>query len=99
MLVRDLKEGMIVELESEHLSFCKRNWAMQEVKYLEVISSSRLRKPGPLRTSVSESRRAMYLGDRNKLNIYGGYSNRFVLIDGEIYGVEPSAWQYIKPVF
>ncbi len=97
MLVDDLKEGMMVQPSHPHLSFRVRSWAAQEIKVLEVCHN---RKEHIYRGELTpvNAKQVMYLGDRKKLQIKSGFSNRFVLVNGNIHAVEPSDWHWLKPV-
>ncbi len=61
-------------------------------KYLVVRTKSTVRK----RKEDTESF-AMYLGTKKELDVYADWVNKFVLIDNQIVGVDPTAWRQIMP--
>jgi hypothetical protein len=96
MKVNELKLGMIVQPAGDNEVFLIRppmTW--ERYGYISVRS-----KPRANMGAVSRTNRALYLGDREDSNVSKrecGYSNRFVLLDGTILGIDPGAWQRMKP--
>ena len=91
MKVRDLKPGMIVAPAGDNEVFSFRQPPKGHTMGYIMVT-------GPWRSSPSP-KQAMYLGDRKKVNVSKedfSFSNRFVLIDGVVAAVDPSAWIRIK---
>ena len=48
------------------------------------------------RVDIRDSRIAVYLGTKEDVKVEAKWCNRFVLLDGQVYGVDPAAWKRIK---
>ena len=98
MKVVDLSPGMLLTFAGDGECFSIYG---QENRWLRV----RLR-PRPSRwgkafgpsTDVTETKVAVYLGTKKDLNIDQPWTDKFVLIDNEVVGVDPSSWRRMKPV-
>jgi len=48
-------------------------------------------------TKICKDPVMIYLGTKKDIDIDMNWTDRFVLIDGQIVGVDPGAWRRIKP--
>ena len=97
MKVSELKIGMLVQPHSGYF-FTKipKNFHLR-LPYLVVRPQSAAK----LISADSRDIQVIYLGTRSDVNVTAedfDWSNRYVMIDGEITAVEPSSWRLIKPV-
>ncbi len=95
MKVGELKKGMLLSPAEDNGVFLVSLHSGKKVKYTCVRTRRRWDK------NVSCSNRAMYLGNRKDLNMTkedSSFSNRYVLIDGEVAAVDPWSWIRIKKV-
>jgi len=91
--VSELRKGMLLEPAGDNEVFLVVAQTGGKVKYTCIRTARRFHK------DVTCSNRAMYLGDRKALNmtkVDSTYSNRYVLIDGEVVAVDPWSWIRIK---
>ncbi len=94
MKVKELELGMMVSPagDSEVFRILK---ITQRMSYLTVSTGKRFPK------TYDSNQVAMYVGTRKQANVSPGessFSNRFVLISGQVVAVDPAAWQRIKRV-
>ena len=95
MKVGELKKGMLLAPAGDSETFLVSSISDARVKYV-CVRARRRHHP-----KVKCVTRAMYLGDRKDLNMTkkdNSFSNRYVLIDGEVAAVDPPSWIRIKSV-
>ena len=98
MKVSELELGMMIEPQDRrHQTFIFRHLWRGPIPYITVRfkSSAELRIANP----AAQCTQAVYLGDRKAVKVGikdFPWSNRFVLVDGQIAAVDPSAWIHIK---
>jgi ABC-type lipopolysaccharide export system ATPase subunit len=97
MKVADLERGTLLTAagDNECFSIC----GIDE-KWLSVIQKPRINRrnisyPIP---SISKSKIAVYLGTKKDISVDMKWTDKFVLIDNEIVGVDPAAWRRIKKI-
>ena len=98
MKVAELKIGMLVEPVGDSEIFCLQSGYKCALPHIRVLNKnwSVSRNSQPL-----NGLKAMYLGDRKEASVSKKdhpWSNRFVLIAGQIAAVDPAAWKRIKVV-
>ena len=95
MKVSELKKGMLLSPAGDSEAFLVSTRSREKVKCVYIRS---IRRSHP---HVKCETRAMYLGNRKDLNMTkkdNSFSNRYVLIDGEVVAVDPWSWGRIKKV-
>ncbi len=98
MKISELKKGML--LTSANDNECFSIYGVDS-KWLNVIPKPSKRLYGyskPWRPNTTKSKIAVYLGTKKDLSIDIKWTDKFVLIDNEVIGVDPSAWRKIKKV-
>ena len=93
MKVSELRKGMLLSPAGDNEVFLVMYPPGEKVKHAWVRTRRRFHK------NVTYSNKAMYLGDRKALNMTKAdskFSNRYVLIDGEVVAVDPWSWIRIK---
>jgi hypothetical protein len=100
MKVSELRKGMLVMPAGDQEYFALHSMLLQgggkeDIPWLHVRMRS---KNHPRwRIDIKKSRTAMYLGTKKDLNIKMKWINRFVFLEGQIFGIDPYAWRRIKP--
>ena len=106
MVVKDLKQGMLLTPTSDIQWFCAYRPPGDHGIRLVYIRGRPFKRGvynRNRRTSgIKESRTAVYLGTKVDLNLvecseFTGV-DKFIYLEGEIFGVDPPAWSYLKPV-
>ena len=102
MKVKELEKGMLLEPQTYGQVFTVSQWDVNP--WLSVRSRPKPRRWSvPVhhtgRQNISETRVVMYVGTKKDLKLKQPWCDKFVLIDGEVVGVEPSTWARIKPCF
>lgn len=96
MKVRELKKGMILTCASKNDCFAiygdEGRWAIVRRK------PSSGGHPGWGNVEVCQDSVAIYLGTKKDINIDIKWTDRFVLLNNQIVGVDPASWRRIKPV-
>ena len=101
MKVKELEKGMLLTPAGDNEWFALYG---DHEKYLHVRIKPGLAKKPMLppyafpNFHIRKSRTAIYLGTKKDLKINQVWCNQFVFFDGEILGVEPSAWKRIRSV-
>ena len=102
MLVKDLKKGMLVEPMGPSYVFTvnRHTWySGTPIPWLTVTAKP---KRGTRRSSSlwyhHKNTFAMYVGTKKDTKVKAAWSDKFLLIHGEVVAVDPSAWKYLKPV-
>jgi len=96
--VKDLKKGMLIEpLNPNHvLVLNSYTYGSDPLPWVNVIPKKRTRRmPGYPRESADI---AMYVGTKKDVKIEMSWSDKFVMINGKIGAVDPSAWSKLSPV-
>ena len=97
MKVSDLKKGMMLTCAEEDcfaIYGITDSWIMVRNK----PKPSTWGWPGDNTTRICQDTVMIYLGTKKDINIKMKWTDRFVLINNEIVGVDPSSWRRIKPV-
>jgi len=92
--VSELKKGMLLEPAGDNEVFLVVLQSGEKVKYTCIRTGGRR-----FHKDVTCSNRAMYLGNRKELMMTKAdskFSNRYVLIDGDVAAVDPWSWIRIK---
>ena len=95
MKVGELKKGMLLTPAGDNETFVMSSQSSEKVQWVSV--KIRLVK----KRVNCRGTRAMYLGNRKDLNMTKGdnsWSNRYILIDGDVAAVDPWSWIRIKKV-
>ncbi len=100
MKVSELKKGMLVMPAGDQEYFALHRMLIgdgepDEFPWLHV--RVRPRNMAGWHVDIKNSRTALYLGTKKDLNIKLKWIARFVFLEGQIFGIEPSAWRRIKP--
>lgn len=97
MKVKDLKNGMLLSCREDDDCFAiygsKDKWVMVRAKPKNSPYSQSL-----WNASLCSDTTMIYLGTKKDINIKMKWTDRFVLIDNQIMGVDPSSWKRIEPV-
>ena len=95
MVVKDLKQGMLLTPTSDIQWFCAYRYPGDHGIRLVYIRGR------PFKRGVY-NRTAVYLGTKVDLNLVQCSEltgvDKFIYLEGEIFGVDPPAWSYLKPV-
>ncbi len=102
MKVSELKKGMLVKPAGDQEWFASFPLLLTESRnddpsWIHVRIKPR-QQYANWRITFKESRTAVYLGTKKDLGLNCKWTNRFLFIDGEIFGVDPHAWRRISPV-
>ncbi len=96
MKVKDLEKGMILTCASKNDCFAiygdMGRWAIVRAKPSSIA---------PVRfgnVEICPDSVAIYLGTKKDIDIDMKWTDRFVLINNQIVGVDPASWRRIKPV-
>ena len=96
MLVSELKPGMLLVPAGDNERWQVYVMSQDEShKWLSVRTKTAVKWQGEHPYPKGP---VLYLGTKKDLNIDARWTNKFVLVDNEIYGVEPAAWRRMKPV-
>mgnify|MGYP001328035841 CR=1 FL=1 len=104
MKVKELRKGMLLVPAGDNEYFSRWNSLGDDigVQMLHVRtkpkwgSMTQAHWKRDILASLSSSNIAMYLGTKKDLGIDVMWCDRFVLLDGKIAGIDPSAWRRIK---
>tara|TARA_E500000331_G_C16878165_1_gene549277 strand:- start:73 stop:399 length:327 start_codon:yes stop_codon:yes gene_type:complete len=107
MKVGELKKGMLVKPSGDQEWFASfplySNQGGGHIEpdagplWVHVRIKPKTRFPG-WKLDFKQSRMAVYLGTKKDLGINCKWTDRFLFIDGQIFGVDPHAWRRISPV-
>ena len=96
MKVKDLEKGMILTCVNKNDCFAiygdKGRWAIVRAK----PSAGGAVAWGNV--EICPDSVAIYLGTKKDIDIDMKWTDRFVLINNQIVGVDPASWRRIKPV-
>jgi len=98
MKVRNLEKGMMLTCSSDDECFAiygsDEKWVMVRAKpkHIEYWGSS------SYSSKICPDKVMIYLGTKKDIDINMKWTDRFVLINNQIVGVDPAAWKRIKPV-
>lgn len=95
MKVGELKVGMMVEPVGDSEIFLTVPGRYETMPYVTVRNATLI-----LQASRPRSKVAIYLGTRKDLNVDRSamsWSDRYILLDGAMYAVDPSAWRRMQP--
>ena len=96
MKIRDLKKGMLLEVANDNECFTIQG---RDDMWLRVIPTpKKYYSSGHWQIISTKSKIAMYLGTKSDLGIAAKWTNKFVLIDNKVVGVDPASWRKIKIV-
>jgi len=95
MKVCDLKKGMLLTCSNDNDCFSVYG---ENERWLRVKKPSRAisRYYIASENKVLPTRLIMYLGTKKDINIDMAWTDKFVLVDNEIVGVDPASWRRIK---
>lgn len=95
MKVGDLKPGMAIKAKKGHkLAFFSGGWT-RSAGYAGVIDTS----SRSYSSKVAESDVAIYAGTREDVSdARGKWSNRYVMLDGQLMPFWPQDWKHCEPV-
>ena len=97
MKVAELKKGMLITLVDDDSAFYVTGSYNDSGKWLRVGSKPRKSVWGNhWRKKPIGSRVIMYLGTKKDLGLNIKWTDRFVLVENEIVGVDPPAWRSIR---
>ena len=95
MKVAELEKGMLVTLVDDDMAFYVTNFA-DSGPWLRVGDKPKNSNWSRYYRKPVESRVIMYLGTKKDLGLNIKWTDRFVLVENEIVGVDPPAWRRIK---
>lgn len=101
MKVSELKKGMLIKCANPNQTIRTSGFAYNEndVPWANVVPKKRpnwLTKQYTL--SDKESDVVMYIGTKKDVNVNAAWSDKFVLMNGKIVAIDPSAWRKLMPV-
>ena len=99
MKVSELKKGMLLTCVNDNEEFTVYGEAQDRWVRTRIKSYTRKLSAGSFLGWPTDSRGTlaiMYLGTKKDLNIKQPWTDKFVLINNEIAGVDPYSWRYIK---
>ena len=98
MKVSDLKKGMMLTCTDNKDCFAiyghTDKWVMVRPKPKNPSWSQHHLTPS---SKVCKDPVMIYLGTKQDIDINMKWTDRFVLIDSQVVGVDPAAWRRIKP--
>ena len=99
MKVSELKKGMLVKCISPKHTISASNFAYgkNDVKWANVVSKKRslwARQKHRIETADV----AMYIGTKKDVKVSADWSDKFILLNGNIVAVDPAAWRKLTPV-
>ena len=96
MLVSDLKLGMLLVPAGDNERWQVYGFAKEEkCKWISVRTKTTVKWfPEPSYPTGP----VLYLGTKKDLNIEAQWTNKFVMIGNEIYGVDPASWRRMKQI-
>ena len=103
MKVKELEKGMLLEPAGHEYVFSISRW--DKNPWLTVRKKPKKREwaigaiQAVVQRGISDSRIVMYVGTKRDLKIKQPWCDKFVLIDDEVVGVDPSTWSRIRPCF
>lgn len=93
MKVGELKKGMILTCKDP-----KNCFAIYGQKDKWVLVRSQPRVWNSRHVKICQDQVMIYLGTKKDLDIDMKWTDRFVLINNQVVGVDPASWKRIKPV-
>lgn len=98
MKVKDLKKGMLLSCVYEE--DCFAIFGSTNDKWVMVRARPKNSPYGRVafNAKICPDTTMIYLGTKKDIDIKMKWTDRFVLIDDQIVGVDPAAWRRIKPV-
>ncbi len=93
MKISELEKGMLLTPVGDSECFTIYG---TENKWLNVVPKGNSQRYGWY--NLTKSKIAVYLGTKKDVCMDVKWTDKFVLIDNEIVGVDPSAWRKIKKI-
>jgi len=94
MLVSDLQPGMLLVAAGDNECFAI--YGGRKERWLRVRIKPKYRRSMDMMSEIYDGP-VLYLGTKKELAITQEWTNKFVLVDKEIVGVDPSSWRRMKP--
>ena len=98
MKIKELEQGMLLTPIGDNECFAVWGSGISgdKAKWVRVRTKPSRRLRGLSNESILDTSVMMYLGTKKDLNLDVMWTDKFVLIDNEIAGVDPSSWRRIK---
>ena len=103
MKVKELTPGMmLVPAEKDDRILLATKYVNQEVPWARVVYKGMWRAAknnyAGLHRSFQSGDHMIYVGTKKDVGIDLNWCNRFALLNGELVGVDPSAWRHLMPM-
>ena len=100
MKIKELKKGMLLTPAGDNECFSVWGNGLEGAnsRWVKVRTRPSRNWPNYGGERICETKVMMYLGTKKDLNLNVMWTDKFVLIENEIVGVDPAAWRRIKNV-
>lgn len=96
MKVKDLKKGMLLACSDDRDCFAIYGSTDKWVMVRQKPKDSPWGRV-PINVKICPDATMIYLGTKKDIDVKMKWTDKFVLIDNQIVGVDPAAWRRIKP--
>lgn len=97
MKVKELTQGMMLIPAEDDRVFLSTTYLNATTPWVRVVNKrfyQSLVYGGPVNTGDF----MIYVGTKKDVDLDVEWCNRFGLLNGDLVGIDPAAWKYIKPI-